>query len=128
MNLVHDQPIAGLVETLRSTNRVTVPSYDLVLAVQALEPRAVLAPDEVQGETTYTVTRRPMTLAEAAAAAGINVYDTALPIDWLDDASQVGDPRGHVVWSYDEERIFGKPAAVTEWGKELLDLLDRRGT
>lgn len=82
----------------------------------------------------------PLTKGEAARAAGLKVFDTALPQDWLYDtvdALAVGYKRGSpiwnatydailsgTVWSYDTARAFGAPVGLTDEAIRLLSLLD----
>jgi len=61
------------------------------------------------------------TTAEAAAALGLQVYDTAIPQDWANavaDATGIYPP-GHVVWCYDGS-LSGYPVALTEDGRRAL--------
>jgi len=64
---------------------------------------------------------------EAAKAAGLRVYDVALPQHWIDEtASRISNMLyisydtayvtllAGVVWCYDDNKIFGAPVAVTE--------------
>jgi hypothetical protein len=78
------------------------------------------------------------TKGEAAQAAGLKVYDTALPQDWLDDVVNRLAPFGPqpartqiyetirigTVWCYDTARVFGAPVALTDEANRLLSLLD----
>ena len=64
-----------------------------------------------------------LTVDEAAKQRGYKVYDCALPQPWVDAVNKAGfDPRAHFVWLYDESKIFGSPAPITEEGDKLITL------
>lgn len=69
---------------------------------------------------------------EAAKAAGLRVYDEAVPQQWIDDtavkiAKVLYVDRdvvylallAGVVWCYDDAKIFGAPVAVTDEAEKL---------
>jgi len=61
------------------------------------------------------------TMAEAAAALGLEVFDTAIPQPWADavrDATGIY-PAGHVVWCYDGS-LLGYPVALTLDGRRAI--------
>ena len=78
---------------------------------------------------------------DLAKAAGLQVYDTALPQDWLNgvverivgmSSDPIPNTRLHVyqtilsgtVWCYDTPRSWGAPVALTDEANRLLSLLD----
>ena len=72
------------------------------------------------------------TLRGRAEALGLEVYDTALPQPWVDQAyAETGIyPVSHFVWCYDDfcgqRTTFGYPAALTREGVACLALLENR--
>lgn len=68
-----------------------------------------------------------MTIYEAAEARGIEVFDSALPQNFVDAVQkQTGQsPVGHFVWSYDRidglRNLFGIPAPITREGDEIME-------
>ena len=68
---------------------------------------------------------QPLTVDQAAIQREYGVYDLALPQQWVDEQMTAGfDPRAHFVWCYDECKIFGEPAPVTEEGDAYLKELE----
>jgi len=63
-----------------------------------------------------------MTVKEAAEALELEVYDTALPQDWVDDFHKVTGvyPVGLFVWCYDNAKTFGEPYPLTMAAFKLL--------
>lgn len=64
-----------------------------------------------------------ITAARLAGWIGMRSIDTALPQAWVDDVvAATGDsPVGSgIVWSYDLAANFGRPAALTFRGRDLL--------
>jgi hypothetical protein len=63
------------------------------------------------------------TLGDAATAAGIVTFDTALPVTWTDAvAAETGTqpaPLGFV-WCYDRARMYGAPFPLTPAAAQLL--------
>jgi hypothetical protein len=60
---------------------------------------------------------------ELAKEAGLKVYDTALPNDWVDDVHRdtgFWPQRYGFVWCYDNARIGGLPYPLTDAAKILL--------
>jgi hypothetical protein len=120
--MIPSDALAARVSTLRLAGRVEVPSYDQLVAIQAIEPRAEVD-ESCQGDDgQFTLVCRPMTIDEAAASRGILTYDTALPEAFIAEISALaGDPRRQIVWCYDND-LFGSPAAITAEGERLLAL------
>lgn len=78
-----------------------------------------------------------MTKDRAAKELGLKTYDTALPQQWLDNATEklsslsVNDKGelydillSSIVWSYDNSKIFGQPAPLTFTAWAWLRRLD----
>lgn len=54
------------------------------------------------------------TMLEGVGALQHGKYDTALPQGWVDEMDKLGvDVRFSFVWSYSEDRIFGKPVNIS---------------
>lgn len=64
-----------------------------------------------------------VTIGIVAELMGMESFDTALPHDWCNDVyNRTGKyPLGHMVWCYDEQRIFGEAAAITREGQAILN-------
>ena len=68
-----------------------------------------------------------MQLTEAAEALGLKSYDTALPLEWFNQACTICkmyDPNvdnvpGPLVWCYDGH-IFGYPVGLTHHGRYVV--------
>ena len=56
-----------------------------------------------------------------------DTFDYALPHPWLRECMDQGlDPRGHVVWLYDDDGgIAGRPAPITKEGDKIVSVLAR---
>ena len=65
-----------------------------------------------------------MTIQERCKQMGLKSYDTALPQPWVDDMRYKHgvDVLGHVVWSYDNAGVFGKPIGLTPEGVAMVEL------
>jgi hypothetical protein len=112
--------LADHVGILRMIGCVEVTSYDELVAIQGIEPRAEVADTFDHPHGPFIVVCRPMTIDEAAASRGIVTYDTALPEAFIAEISALaGDPRRQMVWCYDTD-VFGAPAAITPEGDTLL--------
>lgn len=121
--------LASHLRTLESLERVVVSTYEEVLALQALNARVEAEQASQMGSGAFMLTLRRMATGEAAAAAGLTRFDTALPQPWVDRVSEAaGDPRGHFVWSYERDRIAGEPFPTTTHGVHLLGLFAARAT
>lgn len=47
--------------------------------------------------------------------------DWAIPLTWTEIARSLGfDPIGHVVWSYKDASVFGRPTALCEYGRKII--------
>lgn len=75
---------------------------------------------------TPVVCEHNSNLRELAEAAGLKVYDTALPQHWVDNVYEhtktiMGTSKGiypyGFVWAYDKSEIFGEPYPLTEGAK-----------
>lgn len=57
---------------------------------------------------------------------GHTSWDYALPQDWVDEVISVTgkNPFGHIVWSYKDAGVFGKPVAITPLGATILKEFD----
>jgi len=53
-------------------------------------------------------------------------YDTALPQDWYDEATNLTgiNPSGHIVWAYEDGSIFGTAYPVDVIGELVLLMHD----
>ena len=53
-------------------------------------------------------------------------YDTALPQDWYDEATNLTgiNPSGHIVWAYEDGAVFGSAFAVDAIGELILLMYD----
>ena len=74
-------------------------------------------------QTTYAM---GLTVEEMAQAHGLKDFDTALPSRWINHVREtIGfDMRGHVVWSYDRQGVFGVPFAITRHGRVALSIYE----
>ena len=53
-------------------------------------------------------------MLEGVGALEAGKYDTALPQSWMNEVEKLGiDPRFSFVWSYSEDRVFGKPVNIS---------------
>lgn len=68
-------------------------------------------------------------ISELAAEAGVEVYDTALPVGFLHGIiDRFGtNPSGHIVWSYGHPATLGEPVGLTETGREMVARVDAEG-
>jgi hypothetical protein len=69
-------------------------------------------------------------ISELAAEAGVETFDTALPVRFLYGImDRFGyNPSGHIVWAYDRpDNIFGKPVGLTTEGKATVASVERLG-
>ena len=71
-------------------------------------------------------------MLEGVGALEHGKYDTALPKEWVDLVSGLGiEVRNSFVWSYREERIFGKPVNICELFVEHFggtpDIMEEQG-
>lgn len=69
-------------------------------------------------------------IRELAEEAGIETFDTALPVNFLHGIMDRFDynPGGHIVWAYERpHNIFGKPVGLTDKGKETVAAIELEG-
>jgi hypothetical protein len=62
-------------------------------------------------------------LTALAKEAGLgNEWDSSLPQVWWNDFYNITkwNPYGHIVWSYKDAGVFGKPVALTPEGIEKM--------
>lgn len=60
-----------------------------------------------------------------AKLLGLDVYDTAVPIDWvMAGIKATGLNIGTVCWCYDGPGIFGYPVALDSEGKRFLETIE----
>ncbi len=53
-------------------------------------------------------------------------FDTALPQDWVDEATYLGfDPRAQVVWAYPKGSCWGMPMPLTAEARAELTALNQ---
>lgn len=54
--------------------------------------------------------------------AQLKTFDYALPQEWFDNALRVTgiNPAGHIVWCYDDAKMFGAPMPIDEIGDTIL--------
>lgn len=123
--------LALRLRTLETAGQLVVGTYDEVQALQAMNSRIEADPASPagfaltlpMGSGAFMLTLRRMSTGEAAEAAGLPRFDTALPQPWVDRVIEAaGDPRGHFVWSYAGDRVSGEPFPTTTHGVHLLDL------
>jgi len=65
-------------------------------------------------------------VSTAAKMMGYEVFDTALPINWVRKIQQEYgiNPVGKVVWCYDTPKTYGYPAPITREGEVLCKILE----
>lgn len=101
-----------------STRRVEVNGEHLIIRPKKFKMDGDIALDEDRVLSGY------MTLDKLAKAAGLKVFDLALPQPWVQkEYWDKGQPTPWAVWCYDQNKIFGSPVFAAEMLQKIAKMV-----